>query len=222
MWKTHNLLDSFPIGLVIRASQIKSYKKLWLWKCNCNCVKSFWVYFIFHAIEIWIDDVILYDVTWLSHMTPSRTSVVHIEVLDAPNDCGAFPLCGAGRPRRVVDEHVGCREGEVSRGAGVPRAPLSTRDEAEGAAWITGTGTSFAHCKYTNAEIYNIKQITVYQKSPNIFVLLNFFHLNGLKTWFTRNVFCTVFLTVLKWVECISVVLFRHDLKICLNKNAFQ
>ena len=91
------------------------------------------------------------DVTWLSHMTPSRTSVVHMEVLDAPHNCGAVPLCGAGRPCRMVDEHVGRREGEVSRGAGAPRPPLRTRDEGEGAAWITVSGTSFAHCKYTNA-----------------------------------------------------------------------
>ena len=81
-------------------------------------------------------------------MTPSRTSVVHMEVLDVPYDSGAVPLCGAGRPRRVVDEDMGRREGEVSGGAGAPRTPLRARDEREGATWITVTGTSLAHCKY--------------------------------------------------------------------------
>ena len=86
-------------------------------------------------------------------MTPSRTSVIHVEVLDAPNDSGTVPLCGAGRPCRVVDEHVGCREGEVSRGAGASRTPLSTGNECEGATWITVTGTSLAHCKTKKSRI---------------------------------------------------------------------
>ena len=34
-----------------------------------------------------------------------------------------------------------------------------------------------------------------------------------LKAWFTRNVYCTVFLTVLKWVECIPLVPFTHEIK---------
>ena len=76
-----------------------------------------------------------------------------MEVLDAPHDSGAVPLCGAGRSRRVVDEHVGRREGEVSRSAGAPRTPLNARDEGEGAAWITVSRASLVHCKYRNSSI---------------------------------------------------------------------
>ena len=38
------------------------------------------------------------------------------------------------------------------------------------------------------------------------------------KAWFTRNVFYTVFLTVLKWAEWISTVMFTQDVTKCKNK----
>ena len=37
-----------------------------------------------------------------------------------------------------------------------------------------------------------------------------------------RNVFCTVFLIVLKWVECIPMVVFTHDITKCTNDQRYR
>ena len=44
---------------------------------------------------------------------------------------------------------------------------------------------------------------------------LIFENLSRSKAWFIRNVFCAVFLEYLKWVECIPLMMFTHDVTKC-------
>ena len=34
-----------------------------------------------------------------------------------------------------------------------------------------------------------------------------------IKAWFIHNAFCTVFIFALKWIKCVTMVMFTHDIK---------